>query len=170
MGQLNEGASLPDWTPFEEAFERLPPTASETVHKQRMAWRVRGVLQTWLNSRYAVTVYKSPLPREQGMIGPGWPEMHWLSVRSNDRSAVHDWRDLQRIKNEIIGPTHEAVELYPSEDRLVDSANQYHLFVLVNPTVQFPFGYTAREVISPEEAALASAVQRPFAPGFGGGA
>jgi hypothetical protein len=37
---------------------------------------------------------------------------------------VHDWRDLQRIKNQLVGPECEAVELYPAESRKVDTANQ----------------------------------------------
>ena len=68
----------------------------------------------------------------------------WLSIRRLDREPVTDWRDKQQIKNELVGPEHEAVELYPAESRLVDSANQYHLWVLKNPDMKFPFGFTER--------------------------
>lgn len=53
-----------------------------------------------------------------------------LSIKRLDKAAVHDWRHFQRIKNEICGPEREAIELYPAESRLVDTANQYHLWVL----------------------------------------
>jgi hypothetical protein len=72
---------------------------------------------------------------------PGFPEMWHLSIKRLDREACKDWRDFQQIKNEVIGPDHEAVELYPAESRVVDVANQYHLFVLKDPGLRFPFGF-----------------------------
>jgi hypothetical protein len=73
----------------------------------------------------------------------------------------------QRIKNELVGKEHEAVELYPAESRKVDSSNQYHLWVLVEKGLKFPFGYTTRDVLSPEALAAdlgeqSPARQRPF--------
>ena len=46
------------------------------------------------------------------------------------------WAHLQQIKNEIVGPDREAVMIFPSEDRLVDTANEYWLYVY--PTGEFP--------------------------------
>ena len=68
--------------------------------------------------------------------------MFWLSIKRNDRLPIHDWRDLQEIKNMIIGPEYEAVELYPAEDRVVDEANQFHLFVMGDPLFRWDFGYS----------------------------
>ena len=45
-----------------------------------------------------------------------------------DQSAHHDWRDFQRIKNDIVGPEYEAVELYPAESRLLDPSNRFYLW------------------------------------------
>lgn len=70
-----------------------------------------------------------------------------LSIKRLDREPIHDWRKLQQIKNELVGPEHEAVELYPAESRLVDSANQYHLWVMKDPRWRFPFGYIERLVM-----------------------
>jgi hypothetical protein len=53
---------------------------------------------------------------------------------------VHDWGDLQRIKNAILGPSCEAVELYPACDRLVDGVD-YHLWSAGEPTWRFPLGF-----------------------------
>lgn len=69
----------------------------------------------------------------------------WLIIRRLDSEAVHDWRHLQRIKNELCGPEREAVEVYPAESRLVDTSNQYHLFVLPEGA-KVPFGYAERDV------------------------
>lgn len=71
--------------------------------------------------------------------------MIWLMIRRTDSEAVHDWRHLQRIKNELCGDDCEAVEIYPAESRLVDASNQYHLFVFPKG-YQLPFGYEDRDV------------------------
>jgi hypothetical protein len=65
-----------------------------------------------------------------------------LSIRRLDRRSIHDWRHLQQIKTDLFGPDAEAVELYPAEGRVVDTANSYHLWVLVEPGTMFPFGWT----------------------------
>lgn len=69
-----------------------------------------------------------------------------LSIKRLDREPIHDWRDLQTIKNELVGADCEAVELYPAESRLVDTSNQYHLYAVKDPYYRFPFGYTDRLV------------------------
>lgn len=111
----------------------------------------------WVNSRY--TVIARPVD--------GWDGWLWLSIRRNDRRAVHDWRHLQRIKSEIAGPEREAVELYPAESRLVDTSNQYHLWVAPGG-VRFPFGYTERLLVDTEEAHAARARQRRLPPDWTG--
>jgi hypothetical protein len=73
----------------------------------------------------------------------GW---EWLSIKRKDREVIHDWRELQEIKNAICGEEREAVELYPAESRLVDSSNQFHLWVLPKGEM-FPFGYGKRLVV-----------------------
>jgi hypothetical protein len=93
----------------------------------------------YLNSTYQVDMRK---------IGPiaNWPEVTWLSIKRRDRApvGVERFRDFQEIKNQLIGPEAEAVELYPAESRLVDTCNQYHLWVVSG--VFFPFGFSQREV------------------------
>jgi hypothetical protein len=74
--------------------------------------------EVWLNDKYVVHVRR----RESGSVSS-------LSIRRQDRSWPRDWRDFQRIKNEIAGSEVEAFELYPAESRLVDTANQFWLWV-----------------------------------------
>jgi hypothetical protein len=69
----------------------------------------------------------------------------WLIIRRLDSEPIRDWRHMQRIKNDICGPEREGVEIYPAESRLVDTSNQYHLFVLPLG-IQLPFGYRGRDV------------------------
>lgn len=70
-----------------------------------------------------------------------WPEMLHLSIKRIDRNPIHDWRHLQAIKSMIVGPNNEAIEIYPSEDRVVDTANQYHLWVFADEKVVVPVGF-----------------------------
>ncbi len=76
------------------------------------------------------------------------PNLLHLSIKKRTKGVMHDWRHLQRIKNELVGPEYEGVELYPAESRLVDTANQYHLWVMKDSTFRWPFGYKERLVIS----------------------
>ena len=57
------------------------------------------------------------------------PDLTHLSIKALDRSPVHDWRVFQEIKNMLVGPDYEGIEIYPAESRVVDTANQYHLWV-----------------------------------------
>lgn len=89
----------------------------------------------WINSRYQV------LTRKQPALEKSWPDMIWLSIKRRDRAPIHDWRDLQRIKNDLVGPENEGLELYPAESRVQDGANQYHLWVFADPKVKVPVGW-----------------------------
>jgi hypothetical protein len=108
------------------------------------------------NSRYMVTCCRVLAPEPFG-------NMIWLSIKRLDREPIHDWRDLQRIKNELCGPECEAVELYPAESRNHDTSNQMHLWV-TRPEFQYPFGYKHRvQVEHPEDDPMAVwAKQRPW--------
>ena len=88
-----------------------------------------------VNSRYQVFGYPGEAPAPFGRY------VH-LSIKTHDRQARHDWRDMQRIKNELCGEEAEAVELFPAESRMVDTSNQYHLFVFRG--FRFPFGWNER--------------------------
>lgn len=93
------------------------------------------------------------------------PAMVWLSIRRNDRKPARDWRHLQRIKNELVGPECEGMEMFPADSRLVDQANQTHLWVVLDPKFRWPWGFTERVVKDhdDEEVIALGAKQRPFA-------
>lgn len=95
------------------------------VDPELFATHEGATAEIWKNDRYTVIV--APYNPEQP---EGFDGLVWLSIRRNDRKAVRDWRHFQWIKNEIVGPEREAIEMFPRESRLVDTANQYHLFVL----------------------------------------
>lgn len=110
-----------------------------------------------MNDRYQVNAQTLEAP-----FGEFVGDVIWLSIKRRDKAPVHDWRDLQVIKNLIVGPEHEGFEIYPAESRLVDTANQYHVFVFLDPKVRLPVGFRTREVTGAEQAAAVGARQRDF--------
>ena len=106
--------------------------------------------EVWKNDLYEVRVFRNKqanwIIKDSSMQN----KMDYLSIKRLDKKSIHDWRDLQNIKNELISKDREAIEIYPSEDRLIDTANQYHLFVFPkNYTI--PFGWFVRKVDSEEK-------------------
>jgi hypothetical protein len=138
---------LDRWTPFVE---------TETITQNHGAISApvtrTGFQKCFVNNRYLVLVRRMPDVEPFGMI------VH-LSIRRNDRGACRDWRDFQRIKNELVGAETEAVEIFPAESRLVDAANQFHLWCF--PKYKLPFGFQIRDVRGADET-MFGASQRPF--------
>ena len=112
----------------------------------------------WLNSTYQVLVADIETPFL-------FPPMVWLSIKRIDKEPIHDWRDLQAIKNQLVGPECEGVELYPAEARAVDTANQYHLWVFKEPGPAFPFGFSEGLRLDRDDTDTSGAKQRPFEKG-----
>ena len=102
---------------------------------------------TYQNDIYSVMVFRNKQADWQVHEKSWKGNMTYLSIKRLDKKSIHDWRDLQEIKNELVGKNYEAVEIYPNENRLVDTANQYHLFVFpVN--YKIPFGWQVRTIDS----------------------
>ena len=126
---MKKGPSKPrPWTPFEPATLRFAGQPVEMAEGTT----------AWINSHYVV---------HRKNLDSGWTH---LSIRSVSRSAARDWRHFQRIKNELTDPEREAVELFPAESRLTDTANQYHLWV-APPGVKLPLGWDHGRVLLDEE-------------------
>lgn len=115
-----------------------------------------GDEEQWANDEYIVN------KREHEPLDENTPRMIHLSIRNADRTSVkHDWRDFQRIKNQLAGPEWEGVEIYPAESRKVDGANQFHLWCF--ETI-LPIGFHHRLVTNPAQTEILTpgAAQRPF--------
>jgi len=65
-----------------------------------------------------------------------------LSIKRHDREPICDWRDFQEIKNQLCGEQAEGMMLYPAESRVVDTANQYWMYVFMNEGFIIPVGFT----------------------------
>lgn len=126
---------------------------------RQVAIYIEAVLQNalrdevWKNDIYQVA-------KRSITLGDG-TRMIQLSIKRLDREPCHDWRDFQQIKSELVGPECEGVELFPAESRVIDTVNQYFLWVLVDPTLRFPFGIDEGKSIRTDEP-LGKAKNRPF--------
>lgn len=89
---------------------------------------IRDIHAAYFNDVYSVQVYR--VRTDMGVV------LH-LIVRGQQDNQEPPWRDLQRIKDELLGEDAYAVQVYPRKADVVDQADVYHLWVLPN---ELPFG------------------------------
>lgn len=111
----------------------------------------------YINNKYQVQV------REVEKADPAASGMVWLSIKRIDRNPLHDWRAIQEIKNRLVGPECEAIEIYPAESRRVDTANQYHLWCFKDPNYRIPIGFNSGRHVDDES--IGGSVNRPVKKG-----
>jgi hypothetical protein len=151
---------VPAWTPF--VRDELQPLTPE-----RRAALINDVMRVdplmtmeaaaalvddlrndavFVNSRYQVNVRKYRAPA-------GFPDIGHLSIKRLDKGIVgrEGYRDFMRIKDEIVGPEYEAVQIFPARFDEIDTANQYHLWVFLDPSYRLPFGWHGRRIVSSEQ-------------------
>lgn len=153
---------MPPWTPFVDVTDQLssPLARAMGIDDPNVLLKMQELLGTgnsgtraFQNSRYFV--HRTPTE------GGGFT----LSIRTLQNDARHDWREFQRIKNELCGEDREAVELYPAESRLVDTSNQFYVHVLP-AGLMVPVGFESRLVLKPRQEGDPSGTnQRPWEPG-----
>lgn len=140
---------------FERAFGGRVPTMAEVFQAVEGAIQRSAFMTCYENNLYHVKVAASR------------PFIH-LNVHRRDGTPCKQWRHFQQIKNELVGPEFEAVELYPAESRLVDTGHEYHLWVYAESSFRFPFGFSERWVlenpVEPQFPATPTAVAPPVMP------
>lgn len=106
MSEIN-----PDFPPTRQ-WE--PLTIAESKNKN---------IVTYVNQYYLVNAYI--YKEKEGGIS------RWtLAIYNHDRSAMRDWREFQKIKNEICGEETIGFEFYPPESVVLDNANVFIMYVL----------------------------------------
>ena len=122
---------------YSQFFNGRTPTAEEALFFiEGCVQRMTGT-QLYENDLYFVQVF----PRGQ---------FFQLNIRRRDGHPCKDWWHFQQIKNEIMGPECEAVELFPADSRMIDTGNEYHLWGYARAGQRFPFGFH-RRVHLPEQ-------------------
>lgn len=142
------------WRPFAET---IPVRGDGTQDPAAL----NGFEQFWSNSHYLVFTrwIDGSKYDEDKIVDPDAPPMVHLSMRTVENDTRHDWREMQRVKNSILGPEWEGAELYPAESRVVDTANQFHLWCV---QFTFPFGFSAGLSLDAGEVPVVGSQQRPF--------
>lgn len=137
-------SKLPKWQPLRRAGTK--PASAALIAETMRIYKIdaeaalakleayeRGS-EYWLNDLYQVQVRRF----ESRAVH--------INIRRRDGGPIlRDWRHFQQIKNELLGPECEAVELYPAESRKVDESNKYHLWGYDDGT-RFPIGFENRNV------------------------
>lgn len=98
---------------------------------------------TFINDTYQVTLEVGKEISEGLVRSPALVDkMEYLSIKRIDRERIRNWADLQQIKNMICedGENRFAVEIFPPESQLMNTANQYHLWVFP-PDFDIGLGY-----------------------------
>lgn len=124
---------MSNWTPLVEADSiRIPKKTQEMLDSNPTLHEEIEKTKIYLNDKYQVAV------RIMGKDDDGGEIIH-LSIKRHDKEPCKDWRDFQQIKNQLCGGEAEGVELYPAESRVVDTANQYHLWVFTKSKIGLGF-------------------------------
>jgi len=147
------------WSPFKRAF--IPDDVWErTLSECNTEEELKVALSLYDDMIFKNNLYQVNVRLHMSHDHDG-PDIVHLSIKSIDKAPIRDWRHMQRIKNEIVGPEIEMVELFPAESRLVDTANQYHMWGYMDPRYRFPFGFDEGRVVE-TTASFSGARQRPF--------
>jgi hypothetical protein len=136
-----------EWQPLKRGKLKLPPEdqhLKETIKQHKALYKANGMKATgkqirkrakesikrllsdeiWINDLYQVNVDRKTYDN--------W--IH-LSIKRRGKETIQGsaWQHFQWIKNQLVGEEYEALELYPAESRMVNTVNQYHLWVMKHP-------------------------------------
>src|SRR5262245_60103678 len=109
---------------FEE-FEAKYADLGMSRHALKRLWDKEQRDKLYLSDYYQVAVDKDPPHSFPGAV------IWHLSIKRVDRQPIMDWRDLQAIKTALCGAEAEGIQLFTAESRVVDTSNQYHLWVFM---------------------------------------
>jgi hypothetical protein len=122
--RADKTARGPEWLPFAEVpLDKV--LAAYPEERREIVRASMGDSKMYVNNKYQVTVKRIMDPDD-----PAQKKIRALqmTINSIDLEPVHDWREIQRIKNAVAGEECEAVQLFPAESRLVDANNSTYLF------------------------------------------
>jgi len=133
-----------------KAFQQLGKNAGHTITKRQAKELMNEHLsaKTWINSTYQVMVWSGKSVDKYLRIPSFHGTFDYLSIKRRDLAVCRNWSDFQTIKNLLCkdGDKRYAIEIYPPESRLMNTANQYHIWVFPKD-FDLGIGFTHREVV-----------------------
>lgn len=129
---------------IQQGLGDVPKEDQERLAEESYQYQKRS--EKWENSKYKVTFDK-----QCDHVHPDWPKglkCWYISFSMKDGGHLLDWREIQEIKNQVVGEEHEAVMLFPKDSRCMDTANQFHLYIIGDKDQEFPIGWQCPKAIS----------------------
>lgn len=117
-------------------FGHLPgmsPAMAETVAQHSRSGEL------FINDAFEVLWHRQPA------LTAGGPQLIHLSFKRRDKQPVLDSEVLPAIRSYLTDPELAAAELFPAESRVVDTANQYHAWLVVDPGFPWPLESVAAD-------------------------
>ena len=124
--------------------------AIKNIYKQLKTLRKRnGFIRSFSTMKQAKKQYYSEINETDVYINNLYmcfversEDIIHISFKTHDKKtdAGISWQHKQWIKNDICGEESEGLEMFPAESRIVNMANQYHLWVLTK-NKKLPFGF-----------------------------
>lgn len=160
-GQIDSLAPVvarPSRASYVAALEAAGARPDETQE----AWRILSASDLYESEEYRVQLIKGGHDHLSGALST-----FTLVVSRKDDAPVSDWRDIQEIKNRMVGREVDAVEIFPATSRSFDYRNRTVLFCYVGGTEpgsaapRLPFG--ARQRVVANQSILPHCQQRPLA-------
>lgn len=136
--------------------------AGASQEETQEAWRIFAASDLYETAEYLVQLIKAGHDHLSGALST-----FTLVISRKDETPVSDWRDVQEIKNRMVGRDVDAVEIFPAASRGYDYRNRTVLFCYVggsepgNTPPRLPFG--ARQRIVTNQSILPHCQQRALA-------
>lgn len=89
-----------------------------------------GVTRAYQNNRYLVQVHDNRMTSHGPAI--------LAHIMRLDGQPVHNWPELQRVKNEVFGNHATAIEYYPPAREVIDVCNIYWLWIYPDGVIPKP--------------------------------
>ena len=146
-GALIKASALPNSEEIlnKQAKKILSSYPNMTLQQVKMGLYKEIFAEMYVNNIYQVAVYRNEAADELIHVPEFKGRCTWLSIKRKDKRPVNNWQDMQTMKNRLVGTNCDAIQIFPAEDRMVNTANQYHLIVFPGGE-KIPFGWQQRTV------------------------
>ena len=108
--------------------------------------------EIWENLIYQAHVHRNQYANDMVHAEELQDKCGYISLKRKDKRPINSWQDVQTIKNRLFGIEREAIQIFPAESRMVNIANQYHIFVFPEGYI-IPFGYNDGRRVDPRHRA-----------------
>ena len=115
----------PEWY-MRECNDQVTKTIREKFPELTEEEIVEAGPRLWNNEQWGNDRYTAHVKYQDSRGKDGYLE---IGIHNHKRTTIMPWSHVQQIKNEICGAEREAVMIYPAESRLLDTANEYWIYV-----------------------------------------